>query len=302
MIAIFLTMLFLYIHIQHHLKKSDSMEVFDITVYSKDELEEVCNLRQPAVIQIAQDNFLCNVDLFDITKKYCSKTGSVHAKTSTNDNAELNISDTNTISGYYLKNNPDILSNHVDVEKSMAFIKPYMNVKSYTDCLIGGNDIITPLQQYLANRTYYSVCSGSLAIRLAPPKYTEKLSPKYDYSTLEFTSDVCAWDIDKNSDIDFLEITLNAGETLYVPPYWWCSAKLQDNCAAIICNFHTFMSSISILPTLGMYVLQHHNQIYKLAKRKDVMVVTSNKKSTKPNKNKSALKKTSKKVVISSDS
>ena len=157
------------------LEKSDSMEVFDITVYSKDELEEVCNLRQPQLFRL-QDNFLCNVDLFDITKKYCSKTGSVHAKTSTNDNAELNISDTNTISGYYLKNNPDILSNHVDVEKSMAFIKPYMNVKSYTDCLIGGNDIITPLQQYLANRTYYSVCSGSLAIRLAPPKYTEKLS------------------------------------------------------------------------------------------------------------------------------
>ena len=48
-ILIFCVVLFFYLHINHHLYKSNDLEVFTIENPSKDKLEEICHLRQPVL-------------------------------------------------------------------------------------------------------------------------------------------------------------------------------------------------------------------------------------------------------------
>ena len=47
---IFCLVLFIYLHIQFHLKKSNDLEIYEIEDASKDKLEEICDLRQPVLI------------------------------------------------------------------------------------------------------------------------------------------------------------------------------------------------------------------------------------------------------------
>jgi hypothetical protein len=46
---IFCLVLFIYLHIQFHLKTGEDLEMYEIEQPSKDKLEEICDLRQPAI-------------------------------------------------------------------------------------------------------------------------------------------------------------------------------------------------------------------------------------------------------------
>ena len=48
-IFVFIIVLFFYLHINHHLTKSNDLEVYTIEKPSKDKLDEICNLRQPII-------------------------------------------------------------------------------------------------------------------------------------------------------------------------------------------------------------------------------------------------------------
>ncbi len=48
-VFVFAIVLFFYLHICFHLKKSNDLEVYEIMQPSKDKLEEICDLRQPVV-------------------------------------------------------------------------------------------------------------------------------------------------------------------------------------------------------------------------------------------------------------
>ena len=55
---IFCLVLFLYLHIQFHLKTSNDLEIFEIDDPSKDKLEEVCDLRQPLLFNYVNDQIM----------------------------------------------------------------------------------------------------------------------------------------------------------------------------------------------------------------------------------------------------
>ena len=66
---IFCIVLFIYLHIQFHLKTSNDLEVYEIDDPSKDKLEEICDIRQPVIfyfeesekmIQTTNKDFLLN--------------------------------------------------------------------------------------------------------------------------------------------------------------------------------------------------------------------------------------------------
>ena len=46
---IFCLVLFIYLHIQFHLKTGEDLEMYEIEQPSKDKLEEICDLRQPVL-------------------------------------------------------------------------------------------------------------------------------------------------------------------------------------------------------------------------------------------------------------
>ena len=46
---IFCLVLFIYLHIQFHLKTSEDLEMYEVDQPSKDRLEEICDIRQPVL-------------------------------------------------------------------------------------------------------------------------------------------------------------------------------------------------------------------------------------------------------------
>ena len=66
-IFIFCFVLFLYLHINYHLKTSDDLEVYTIERPSKERLEEICNIRQPVIFDFNNDSILesCNLTSLD---------------------------------------------------------------------------------------------------------------------------------------------------------------------------------------------------------------------------------------------
>ena len=53
---VFCIILFFYLHIQFHLKTSDELEIYEVDQASKDKIEEICDLRQPVIIDIPLDD------------------------------------------------------------------------------------------------------------------------------------------------------------------------------------------------------------------------------------------------------
>ena len=47
---IFCIILFFYLHVQFHLKTSNDLEIYEVEQASKDRIEEICDLRQPVLI------------------------------------------------------------------------------------------------------------------------------------------------------------------------------------------------------------------------------------------------------------
>jgi hypothetical protein len=46
---IFCLVLFIYLHIQFHLKTSEDLEMYEVEQPSKERLEEICDIRQPVL-------------------------------------------------------------------------------------------------------------------------------------------------------------------------------------------------------------------------------------------------------------
>ena len=59
---IFCLVLFLYLHIQFHLKTSNDLEMYEVDQASKDKLEEVCDIRQPVLFDFDNTKIMdtCN--------------------------------------------------------------------------------------------------------------------------------------------------------------------------------------------------------------------------------------------------
>ena len=65
---IFCLVLFIYLHVQFHLKTSEDLEMYEIDDPSKDKLEEICNIRQPVlfnfdnqkIVETSNKNYISN--------------------------------------------------------------------------------------------------------------------------------------------------------------------------------------------------------------------------------------------------
>ena len=68
--------LFCYIHIYYHIKTSNYLEVYEVENLSKEKFEELCELKQPLIINnvsilkdITIDSINSNFSSFDITRQ-----------------------------------------------------------------------------------------------------------------------------------------------------------------------------------------------------------------------------------------
>jgi len=282
-VIIFCVVVFIYMHIYFHLKTSDDLEVYDIEQPSKEKLEEICDLRQPVIfrfdpmLNVGRRSYLRDsYGAFDVTLRH---TNTLNTTTTANGNetdtsvpialcSALQIIEQDTKGAYICENNSDFLD-ETGMVKSFkhndAYLRPYMVSKCQYDIVMAAKDTKTPLRYELNYRNYFVVTEGSVTFKLFPPKSTKYLYQEPDYETLEFRSPVNVWDVQNHYKPDFeklksIDVTLTAGQIVYIPAYWWYSAAfISDNATMCTFKYRTFMNTVAILPHLIKHVLQQQN-------------------------------------------
>ena len=203
----------------------------------------------------------------------------------------FNLFQTDVESKFITENNEDFLT-ETGVIKTFkyndSFLRPPLVSNCNYDLLSGSINCTTPLRYNLDFRNFYFVTSGSITIKLIPPRNSKYLYQENNYENFEFISPINPWDVQDKYKADFnkvktLDITLNKGNILFIPAYWWYSIK-YDKLSSICCfKYKTYMNNVAILPELLMCGLQKQN-----IKREIVPSFITDKKLNEDKENKEA--------------
>ena len=285
---IFCLVLFIYLHVQFHLKTSEDLEMYEVEQPSKDKLEEICDLRQPVIFDFDCQKIVESSNKSYISNNYNAFEIKIRNVKETDPNSELYIplplhaanklfnEDNN--STYFSENNNEFLE-ETGVIKSLKyndeFLRPYMVSNCNYDIMMGSANTCTPFRYEINYRNYYLLTEGSAQIKLAPPHSIRYLYPNYDYENFEFRSPVDPWSPQPKYTADFdkmkcLEFTLTPGKTLYIPAYWWYSIKFNKNTSISCFNYRTYMNNIAVAPYIGMHALQIQNVKRNVVKKASI--------------------------------
>ena len=280
---VFFTVLFVYIHVYHHYKTSNDFEIYDIDNVTKDRLNEICELKQPFIFNFDNtESKIYDTNLYELTSQYspfelniCTSTNS-EGEVST-DSVPLSLDksialfdkDDDTVK-YYSEDNYDFLSESGLLKKITQddyILRPHMCCNRMYDVLTGSLNGYTPLRYEVNDRNYFMVVNGYIDVILIPPNYTKYLRSQPNYETFEFHSLIDVWNIQEKYSQEYkksksIQITINTGKVLYIPPYWWYSIRFHKRSSVVSLKYRTYMNNISILP----YICTHYLQMLNIKK------------------------------------
>lgn len=287
-LCIFCVVLFLYLHIQFHLKTGEDLEMYEVDDPSKDRLEEICDLRQPVLFDFDCQNIMKTCNRNYLASNYHAFDVKIRNVKEQDDNADLYMAlplhiavklfDEDKSACYISENNVDFLEES-SVIKHMRyndeFLRPSMVSNCNYDILLSSANTCTPFRYEINYRNYLLLTQGSAQIKLAPPHSAKYLRPIYDYENFEFRSPMDPWFPQANYMADFnkikcLEFTLLPGKTLYLPAYWWYSIKFEENTSIACFNYRTYMNNLAITPYVFLHALQIQNVKRNIAKKIDI--------------------------------
>ena len=281
---IFCLVLFIYLHIQFHLKTSQDLEMYEIDDPSKDKLEEICDIRQPVLFDFDNQKIMETSNKNYITNYYHAFEIKIRNVNDNDNNSEIYIPlplhssvklfDEDSKSIYFSENNSDFLEESgiiKNLKYNDEFLRPYMVSNCNYDIIMGSENTCTPFRYEINYRNYFLLTQGSATIKLAPPHSVKYLYPNYDYENFEFRSPVNPWTPQPKYSADFdkikcLEFTLLPGKTLFLPAFWWYSIKLKNNCSISCFRYRTYINNIAIIPYIALHALQIQNVKRNVAK------------------------------------
>jgi hypothetical protein len=285
---IFCLVLFIYLHVQFHLKTSNDLEMYEIDQASKEKLEEICDIRQPVLFDFDNQKIIENSNKTYIANNYHAFEVKIRNVKDTNSDSELymplpihaavKLFDEDKNSIYYSENNTEFLQ-ETGVIKTLQyndeFLRPYMVSNCNYDIIMGSDGTCTPFRYEVNYRNFFLLTQGSAQIKMSPPQSTKYLYPNYDYENFEFRSPVNPWNPQPNYSADFdkikcLEFTLQPGKTVFIPAFWWYSIKFNKNTSISCFRYRTYMNNIAISPYIAMYALQIQNVKRNVAKKASI--------------------------------
>lgn len=290
-LCIFITILFLYIHIANQFKKSEELEIYETDYSNNKHIEDVCELKQPFLMNmnhvipslfsnIIPEN-IAKYGSHDINMKDCHDYFlEQHSTPNSVDSIILPFGTTikfleSDKSGHlFSENNQEFLDETSLLKKVNIvdeYIKPSFVINNKYDLLFGSCNTVTPLRYHTDSRQFLFVTSGKIKIKMASWKNSKFLHPYKDYENYEFRSLVHPTKPHKNFELDFektnfLEFEVNKGYMLYIPPYWWYSIIYLDDPSTYVCKitYNTLINCVSNIKNLSLYFLQQQNITKKI--------------------------------------
>jgi len=285
---IFCLVVFIYLHVQFHLKTSEDLEIYEVDQPSKERLEEICDIRQPVVFDFECDQIIETSNKTNLSNKYpvfevnirnTTEFGTVdelYVPLTLNEAVKLFNEDKEGT--YFSEKNGDFLEETCTtkhIKGNDDFLRPYMVSNCNYDIMFGSNNTCSPFRYEINYRNYFLLTQGSAQIKLTPPHSIKYLYPNHDYDNYEFNSPVNPWTPQPKYENEFnkikcLEFTLTPGKTLFVPAYWWYSIKFINNASITCFYYRTYMNNIAILPHIAKHALQNQNIKRNMVKKADI--------------------------------
>ena len=274
---IFCLVLFIYLHVNFHLKTSNDLEIYELEEASKDKLEEICDIRQPVLFDFDNHHIVNTTNRDYILDNYRAFEVKIRNSKEKDVNSELYIPlplhnaiklfDEDKNSMYFSENNSEFLQETAiikNIQYNDEFLRPYMLSNCNYDIIMGSTGCFTPFRYELNYRNYFLLTQGGAQIKLACPQSVKYLYPEYDYENFEFRSPVNPWNPQIKYMADFekmkcLEFTLLPGKTLFIPAFWWYSIKFNKNTSITCLRYRTYMNNLAITPYIGLHALQIQN-------------------------------------------
>tara|TARA_A100001015_G_scaffold58071_1_gene63937 strand:- start:4108 stop:4971 length:864 start_codon:yes stop_codon:yes gene_type:complete len=270
-LLIFVVVLFLYIHINFQIKTSNYLEIYEVDNLSKDKLEELCDVKQPILINdfkmlenIEYNTLFSKYSDFDVKIKKRDDSIYLPIKLSTlNDVLKGDISN-----NYLCDNNEDFLKETTlikEIEKEDLFLRPYNISRKKYNIILGSINSSSKLQYSLDFRNFFYIINGSVEITLCSPNNYKYLYVNKNYEDLQFESSINIYNVEEIykgdfNKIKFLRVTLTKNKLLFIPPYWFYSIKiLEDNTMLTTFKYRSFINSVAIMPHLLIQFLQNNN-------------------------------------------
>jgi len=285
---IFILILFFYIHITAQWKTSNDLEIYESDYESPTQIQEVCAVKQPVVFKFQKEHVATeffersqsakfekydNIDVrikdrTDYNKSADSKDASVdYVPLSFRSARRLMMTDTNA--KYFSEKNQtfleesglDRLSHSID-----TLLKPPLSAYTKHDILLGSPLVSTPLRYHLESHRFLAVSRGKITVKLCPPKYSKIIPTNRDYENYEFWSPLnpistSPKDRELLQKIKFLDIEVNSGDVLFLPPYWWYSITFSGDPETTVASFvyDVAMNIAAQSKHWGLYYLQQSN-------------------------------------------
>ena len=298
-LCIFIIILFLYIHIANQFKISEETEIYESDFNNNNHLNEICELKQPVLMNMEH---VCPSLFSDIVPETIAKHGSHdiclkdcndYFSPKTDDNSccdpiilplhtSIKFLETDKSSHLFSENNNDFLEEtglSNKIQKIDEYIKPHFCVHSKYDLLFGSPNTVTPFRYHIDNRTFLTVTTGKIRLKMTPWKSTKYLRLQKDYEHFEFRSHIHPTkpQVEDQHDfekIDFIEFDVKSGYMLYIPPYWYYSIIYLDDPSTFVCKmtYNTFMNQVSNIKDLSLYFLQQQNITSKVGKKRELVI------------------------------
>jgi hypothetical protein len=292
-VCVFIIILFFYIHVTSQWKTSDDVEIYEADFESPAQLQEICSVKQPVLFKFARNQLAApffekfqaaqfeKYDNIDIRIKSREDYDAKPSSTSGDDAVDfvpvsfrsarrLMITDTNA--KYFSECNHAFLEESGLDRLSAIFdpmLKPPLSAYSKYDILLGSPLVTTPLRHHLESHRFLAVTRGKISVKMCPPKYGKILPQIRDYENYEFRATVNPSRNSKDQQdqkeilnkIKFIDVEVNSGDVLFVPPYWWYSVSFSGDPQTTVASF-TYDVAMNILAQSkhwGLYYLQQSN-------------------------------------------
>jgi len=264
--------LFIYIHVYNHINTSNYLEIYEVDNVSKEKFEDLCNLKQPLILN--NYNIFENINLDLIIKNYSDFDIKINKKDDTN--LCLPIKLTNAIELFHVDSSSNYISyeNEEFLEETTLskefntqdlFLRPYNVSNIKYNIILGSINSYTKLQYSINCRNYFYILNGSVEVTLCCPNNYKYLYINKNYELLNFESMVDLYNIDEIykkefNKVKFLRVTLTKNKLLQIPAYWFYSIKiLEENTLLSHITYRTYMNSLAISPYLFLQFLQNNN-------------------------------------------
>ena len=243
-IVLFLICIMFYIHILYHMKISNEENIYDVDFIDKKNLSEVCDLRQPFLLNIQNDTHISRHDINN-TK---INMNILQTNEVTVSNKKDSDEKTEKIVNIYSEFNPNIVHSPEILNKISPMdekLRPDFSILNQHDIIISDR-FNTPLTSNYNFRNYFCLSEGSAKMHLISPLYDDSISYNIDYERMQKTS---LYNVHKNkTKVKVHTIDIEKGSVVYVPSRWWYCFSFEEPSVVVKYQYRTPMNMIANIP------------------------------------------------------